>query len=219
MKTLFVTAGHEWEFPSLAARSAARINDLADRFGSVRAIDISKDVPWSKVKAATFGKAWIWDCVPDDVDRIIWIDCDAIVIRPVHEEMLPECIFGATYDQGLRHNDSVIHTSDRCKFALKESFNAGVMVAHRDARCVFDELKPHVDQKTEPWQWTDQEWFNVLVREKLGGWTDIGAAFNTLVGHGPVEGAHIIHLAGHHYRAPLTIAMYEMIQAVTSLRG
>ena len=40
-----------------------------------------------------FYKAWIWDIVPDNVDRVMYLDYDIVPLRPLGE--IPDCLFGA----------------------------------------------------------------------------------------------------------------------------
>jgi len=85
----------------------------------------------------TYAKAWLWDVVPEDTQRIMYIDFDAAPIRAMPE--IPDVPFAAV-------PDAPWWVSQMCAahplFARnKHVFNAGFFVMRRDTKPVFEQLK------------------------------------------------------------------------------
>lgn len=211
MKTLIVTAGRRWEFPVIAARSARWCNSLLETAGSgIRAVDLSPIIPWKKIRYSYFSKAYAWDVVPRDVDRIIWMDCDCILLRPIMDGDIPDCDFGAVPDEGADVTNYRL-TVDALK-DLPNFFNTGVVIAKRSTIPVFEEVKTHHKEMTG--QWHDQGWFNLAVERHLGCWTRLDEEWNAIVGRARTANPFIMHLAGMWPRAYYITAMYQAIESV-----
>lgn len=82
-----------------------------------------------------FYKAWIWDMVPDDVERIMFIDYDMVPVRSLGE--LPECMFGAC----IGYSGLLATAAYLPYFRTRTYFNTGLFLAHRKMRPVFEQLK------------------------------------------------------------------------------
>jgi lipopolysaccharide biosynthesis glycosyltransferase len=85
----------------------------------------------------TYAKAWLWDVVPEDVQRILFLDFDVVPLRPLPE--IPDASFVAVPDAQWY----VDRMRSMYPFIAKTRhvFNAGFFVAHRDTRRCFDQLK------------------------------------------------------------------------------
>jgi len=81
-------------------------------------------------------KAWLWDLVPLETQRIVFIDFDIIPLRAL--PAIPDVPFAAStdvqwYDDRMR--------SMYPAFAKAHYFNAGFFVARRDTQPCFEQLK------------------------------------------------------------------------------
>jgi hypothetical protein len=85
----------------------------------------------------TYAKAWLWDVVPEDVQRILFLDFDVVPLRPLPE--IPDASFVAVPDAQWY----VDRMRSMYPFIAKTRhvFNAGFFVARRDTRSVFEQLK------------------------------------------------------------------------------
>lgn len=84
-----------------------------------------------------YAKAWLWDLVPDTVERIMFIDFDLIPLRALPP--LPDAPFLAVPDTP----GYVDHMRGMYPHFAKTRhvFNSGFFVAHRDTRACFERLK------------------------------------------------------------------------------
>lgn len=82
-----------------------------------------------------FYKAWIWDMVPPDVNKVMFIDYDIVPVRPLGE--LPDCLFGACVGPG--HGPA---TGYFPFFKPPRTYlNTGLFLADRQTQPIFNRLK------------------------------------------------------------------------------
>ena len=88
----------------------------------------------------TYAKAWLWDVVPEHVQRILFFDYDVVPLRALPE--IPDAPFVAVPDAQW-YIDRMRLTYP---FFAKTQyvFNAGFFVARRDTRSIFEQLKSFV---------------------------------------------------------------------------
>lgn len=203
MKTMVVSFG-DGPYQGIAETVVHRFQRLNDVEGLV--LDIMQ-LPNNLVHP-TWAKAWIWDLVPDDVERVIWIDADVVPVKPmmdlVPEFDVPFCGVldhpRATRQCAEWHNEAVLQ--------LAHYFNAGVFVAHRKTEAMFKEWQAEMLEPAVPYG--DQTPLNLLLGKHypanglyvlppicnwlgcfgllpddvrmahLAGWTDAGARMTTL---------------------------------------
>lgn len=86
-----------------------------------------------------WAKAWIWDVVPNNVNRIMFLDYDIVPLRPFPPDAIPDVPFAACLDnQGqLNAYCALYPVFDRGGGV----FNGGFFIARRDTRPSFDILK------------------------------------------------------------------------------
>lgn len=213
MKSLIVTAGHGKRYARIAALSAEWVNRIAGPRGAIPAMDLSPHIDWRSLPRPHYAKAFIWDHVPAAVDRVIWVDADAVVLRPIQEHQLPNCAFAATPDVGTDVPKLLAESPQLAGIDRFEFFNSGVMAMTRATMPVFEGLKERIGQKTGHYH--DQGWLNLLVKQHLGGWTRLDDRFNAVVNLSDVTDAFIMHLAGHWGKTHYIEALYEAMYAAT----
>ena len=149
MKTVVVSFGdgNYLEAAQTAVQRFSRLNDVEPVL-----LDIMQ-LP-DRMPHASWAKAWIWDLIPDNVERAIWIDADVVPVKPMMD-LVPEfdAPFCGVEDHpriGRQcaewHNEEVLQ--------LQHYFNAGVFVVHRKTEAMFKEWQaemleppvPHIDQ-------------------------------------------------------------------------
>ena len=97
MKTIAITAGFGDPFAEWARRLTGRINQLSNFVDDgIRCISIP--APPDGIPCLTMIGGWMWDYVPDDVERVLWLDCDIVVTSPIQLSDLPEGRFCAVRD-------------------------------------------------------------------------------------------------------------------------
>ena len=130
------------------------------RMKVIRRSDLPKEALRSH---SQYSKAWLWDVVPDDVDRILYFDFDLVPLRPLPE--IPDAPFVAVPDaqwyseaQAARY----LLLDDTAKY-----FNSGFFIAKRETRPAFEKLKALVERKhpndTRPY---DQTKLNLLIQSE-----------------------------------------------------
>jgi len=143
------------------------VSRIADRFGKLNGVRprvITSPPPGVPEDVhPTFYKAWLWDIVPDRVDRIMFMDWDVLPVRPLGE--IPDCSFGA-----CRGYSDIGPVSKYLPFIRETGlfFNAGLFLAGEVTRPLFDQVKPFACK----WEYSllryaDQGMFNVLLQDGL----------------------------------------------------
>lgn len=120
------------------------VGRIANRFEKLNGakLNIHTYVPPGLPKGVhpTFYKAWIWDMVPPNVDRVMFMDYDIIPVRPLGP--LPYCDFGAC--------EGILGTPKARKvfpfFRNHIYFNAGFFLASRATQRLFEVIKALVTQ-------------------------------------------------------------------------
>lgn len=174
MKTVAVTFG-TGKCRKLAELVTARWNQIND----CPCINLTDVIPWDQCpKRVGFGKAYIWDCVRPDVERIIWLDADTYPVIRAPLEELPDVPFAAVRD----FPGTLKNIQRKCPEmrSLSISFNSGVFVCRRDTIPVFDELKKTRDPHGMRFE---QGALNLLVMEILGGWARLPIEWNWTSAH------------------------------------
>lgn len=130
-----VTLSVDHPYPELEAWVASRFAALNKK--QVMVVGRADLPPEALIGHPTYAKAWLWDIVPANVDRILFFDFDIIPLRAM--PLLPDAPFIAVPDAQWY--------IDRMRAmypffaATRYVFNAGFFVAHRDTRKCFDQLK------------------------------------------------------------------------------
>ena len=143
------------------------ISRAADRFGrlnGVRPRVITTPPPGAPTDVhPAFYKAWLWDMVPDSVNRIMFMDFDIIPVRSLGD--IPDCEFGAC----MGH--SGLPGLSKCSPFIRQTetyFNSGMFLAHRSTRPVFDRVKLFSTSLEHSFmRHIDQAVFNVLMQHEL----------------------------------------------------
>ena len=106
-----------------------------------------------------YAKAWLWDMVPSDVERVLFMDFDVIPISPLGD--IPDCEFGAALA-----TSSLPIASDIFPFIRSSGiyFNTGVFLARRSTRPAFEQLKAFTCCKDIVMNQQEQGTFNLLIQ-------------------------------------------------------
>lgn len=192
MKTVGVTFG-DGPFEEIAAR-------LADRFSKVNgipayAIPVADAPP---MHSGNWMKAFLWDWLPEDVERFVWFDSDVVPIASMMEFMPhPGVAFAGCEDvyAGGRQGAEWICPEVE---GLDRFVNTGVFVATREFEPVLVAAREMMNQ-TE-WTQRDQIPINLKLPEHLPA-SKVGALppiCNWMFGFGtnPPRDIRMLHLAG-----------------------
>ena len=207
MRTVAVTAGVRYWYAEAAMRLTNRFNRLAAMIDDgFECINASRLIPWDRIKDHRFCKAYIWDAMPSDVDRVMWIDCDCFQTRPIGLHELPDAPFAATRDTNwcAEQTREVLPGADE----VVSFFNAGVLLCKLETRDIFDQVKAVSDALEDGGKpggdHGDQPLWNLFVARKYKdfvtnptGWTELPAEYNAIKGKdGLPTRPTIVHLAG-----------------------
>jgi hypothetical protein len=213
MRTVIVTAGTGPEHEANAKRLVNHINKISkDVDGSVPAMDLSDQIPWRQCSYPPLCKLFVWQLLNHKFDRIVWIDTDCYVSRPILHDELWTDPFTAVRDPwicgGQLAREKKALTGERAIFHhIPSYFNSGFYCATRESIPVFDlaiEQEPRKFRKRANWV-REQDLFNWAVWSVLGGmspdnagWNDAGEKWNCIASKridtsiSPV----VVHLAG-----------------------
>lgn len=205
-KTLIITAAKGVRHERWAAQLVRHLNWL---HGDIPAIDLSRRVDWDAMSCPLMVKAHVWRLVPEQVERIVWIDVDTYVTRPIYGNELPTYPFSAVPDPWVA--TTVADNKDTGEFALYRYlpgyFNSGVFVATRDSIPAFEwAIEQELNLQREDVDWfREQDLLNYAVWTMLGGqrhddpgWHVMDEAWNYMHSNrlGSMSDAVVIHLAG-----------------------
>jgi len=218
MKTVAVTAGMGRWFPEFAKKLADRVNHLASYVDDgIECIDASSKLPWQDIRNHRMAGGWVWDAVPDDVERVVWIDCDAIPIRPLRLSELPEGRFCAVSDVGL----SVEIAKEQWPplRPVTSYFNSGVYFATRETQPIFEQYKcMGMESDPQERRFPDQDLLNYLIwknrsesTDDPAGWVSIPYEWNALLWSYMPPRPRIIHFAGIQNRRDQMEMMYNVL--------
>lgn len=122
-------------YPELEQWVAARFEMLNGR--RVRLIHKEDLVEDAVTAWAPYAFTWLWDIVPEDTERILFVDSDIVPLRPLPE--LPDAAFVAAPDAQKTVDNRAL------TFPFFERtgsyFNRGFWVARRDTQPTFELLK------------------------------------------------------------------------------
>jgi hypothetical protein len=206
------------EYAPLAEALASRWN----RISKFKMVDLSPHMPIERFYwRPGFGKAWIWDLVDKKVDRLLWVDADAFLVRPIPPERVPNVPFAAVPDDPAVIERVVKLNPGSVELAkLTSVFHAGVFVARRDETTkAFDELKDGVHQASYGARY-EHMMLNLAVSRHVGRWHKLPPEYNCMPGPGAKPGSefdtlkipHIYHFAGQAEKTSLRI-MYGLVSA------
>lgn len=82
----------------------------------------------SRITEATYYRCFLSELLPEDVDRVLYIDCDLLVLRPLrpfYDTELGDCLAAAVVDTGCEDRSRY----ERLDYPAEDSyFNAGVLL-------------------------------------------------------------------------------------------
>jgi lipopolysaccharide biosynthesis glycosyltransferase len=111
-----------------------------------------------------FAKCYLWDLMPDSVDRILYYDRDIVPMRALGE--LPDADFAAApdIDQVLERGKTLWPLFQQTRFY----FNSGLMLARRNTRPVFDMVKSMQCSRRDAANFHDETLFNLVAHHMHG---------------------------------------------------
>ena len=208
MRSLIVTAGHGDRHENLARLMEGHINQMNEGVeGAIPCADLSSLMPWNEMRIPHHCKFYVWRFVGAAIDRVIWIDTDTYMKRPITEDELPDIAFSAVEDiwqkVGMEGHKRKLLEHDRGLFKTYEKyFNSGFMVCRRDAAPVFDKAFEIRNTMFKRSKFFDQDHFNYAVWQTIGdgmgdpGWWPLGREYNVQEPYKPCPGAIVLHLLG-----------------------
>ena len=197
MRSLIVTAGNGDTHRRWAKRIEQHINTMSS--GGIRCFDFSDLVPWGDLEWPHHCKYHIWPNIGSEYNRIIWVDTDTFMTRPIMEDEIPDVPFAAVRDNWARVGQgSAKHLrADRAVFrSYPRYFNSGFMVCRRDAIPVFDmafSLRHTMFQRSKL---RDQDHFNYAVWKTLGRWHELDQKYNVQQPEKADGDAVVLHYCG-----------------------
>ena len=220
MRTVAVTGGLGNHYSLNAKRFTDRFNHLSqyvpDGFECINVNNLLHT--WRVVPLDQwFLKAYLWDVLPDDIERLVWFDCDIVQMRPIGLSDLPDVPFAAAPDS--RWTD--VNTFDLWPPSedVERFFNSGVMICKRETRDVFDQVKEIAEKincgEIKKQAVGDQRWFNLFVARKYKdyktnptGWHILGNEWNFMKDRDKPLRPIFIHFAGVNNRWTLMDFFY-----------
>lgn len=202
MRTVAITAGVHYWYPEAAKCFAERWNRLAGYVDDgFECIDLSNVLPWKDMVDHCFCKYHVWDVIPEDVERIIWVDCDCFQTRPVRLGELPDARFSAVPD--AEQSQEKMRAGWPPAADVVRFFNAGVFMCTRELRPMFDVMKAIDQDLSATRDYGDQSWINLHVARTYKdfntnptGWYDLGNEWNSLPDKEQPSRPILVHLAG-----------------------
>jgi lipopolysaccharide biosynthesis glycosyltransferase len=173
---------------------------------------------WGRMPIATYDKLAIARWIPDDVDRVLWLDADLLVLgdlATLWRTDVGDAVLGATQDARVPTVDAPFGVRSYASYGLTaraKYFNAGVMLidlARWRAADVEGRALSYLKRHRERVYFWDQEALNVVL---AGRWCELEPAWNwsPTIGHARharsavADGARILHFSGNlkpwHYR-------------------
>jgi len=138
--------------------------DEFERLNGIRPQVITdEDVKGIDYGVPHFIKAWLWDLVPKNVDRVLFLDADVLPVKPIDSIM--DVPFAAVMDIGKKWRMHGIRILVRSDIYV----NTGVFIATRETQEVFDKLKLFAASTADAWSNIyEQTILNILLQEKIG---------------------------------------------------
>jgi len=172
-----------------AAKRFEQLNGVAPR------IFTGADIKHIEHKSASFVRAWIWDLVPQDVEMVLYYDWDMLPAQALDRPLTYQDVgqFAAVHGSGAAHMGNVF------PFIKKTGvyFNAGLFVAHRSTRPVFERLKAFCALDDGIGNQLEQIPFNLLMQLECKV-TQLPASWNYMVlrADKTTADARMIHFTG-----------------------
>jgi len=214
MKTVAITAGvnvhRKW-----AGWLAERINKHASVFtDAITCLDISEKVEWKEIGNPVMVKLRLWQYVGDDIERILWIDADCFVTRPIYEHELPTFPISAV---SIIKGHRLVRRKDGPVIArLANFFNGGVILSTREGKRAFDHaLEIEKESMLTIHRCQDERLLNLtsflnFAHLNSVGWHDMGTDWNNQSCHArPTQNTVIIHFDGEKNRDSLLSGLYS----------
>lgn len=198
----------------LSAESRAAIDSLAGGKAtihwrrSIRSREFA-DPRWGHVTGATYERLLLVDYLPDDLQRVLWLDADLLVlgdVTPLLQAELGVGLLGAVQDPFVPRVSAAFGIRDWHRLGLARNapyFNAGVMMIDlqrwRD-RGVAERALAYLRKYGRAVYFNEQEALNAVIG---GSWTPLDDRWNISANpmHARVqrpggEGPAIVHFAG-----------------------
>ena len=192
------------------------IRRIANRFEELNNIPVriltEDDVAGIELTYPHFARYHAWSLVPEDTERLIYMDTDIIPIKPLPQ--LPDEDFAAVTDSDKINDDAKKQWP--LMRHVKRYFNSGFFIANRKLEPVFQEvLARQTTANNAAWPWfRDQTLLNLEVQmaAKAGKisvrilpreWNHLALLDDELV-----EDAYMLHVSGIHPAMKLRFINY-----------
>jgi len=167
-----------------------------------------------------YAKAWLWDVLPDTVDRFLFLDYDVVPMRSLPE--IPDVPFVAVPDVQWWINTMKKRYPLFAK--TQKYFNSGFFVARRDTRTCFDKLKAFIVSESDsgPYKNTyEQTPLNHLIQSAFDvHWLPITCNCMVHSHYDEAASAHMLHLTGMPNQSRWTImALFKMLLGTDPIQG
>lgn len=162
------------------------------------------DLDFASLPHPAWVKAYVWDLVGPDVERVTWIDSDTVCLRPMPP--WPDAPFAAADDIPPAFAQDAQSPALQ---GLQRCFNAGVFTCTRDSKGVFERLKRAMHEP-EIGKYREQSWLNVIVSELLGGYHPLPPVCNWLLPYygPPPPACRLLHFPASGGRSDATLLAY-----------
>jgi len=208
MKTVVVSFGdgRHAEYAKVALRRFEQLNEVESWMLNIEALPRGLSHP-------TWAKAWIWESVPSDVERVIWIDTDVIPIRPIMD-LIPDFAIPWCAVEDIEISRQEAEWDKERVEGVRTYFNAGVFVAHRSTEPMFRRLQ-EIALLGKRYQFSDQTPMNLLVDEMFGEeeFVKLPRECNWLLPFGDIPAdVRMVHLAGAPFRDTI-IRLFGLLES------
>jgi len=197
MKTVYVTA-------ALGGWPEDLMFLVQHRFGDVNGVPLTvlghNDIRGlvNLMPHPTWVKAFLWDLLPPDTERIMWLDADMVAASPMGDLPTSDPWMACPDTDNTRNRISGVRALSGIGPMY---FNAGFFVATRAARGVFNIAQTWMlnSNAAVPYMYLDQTPLNVLVTLVLGGYMALPKQWNWMIkGYGPPPpDVKFVHFAGY----------------------
>jgi len=118
----------------------ATVQRIAARFEKLNGVPLHiltrDDVSGMEFKHATYLKAWLWELIPPDVERLFYVDWDIVPVKALEDVDLG--VFAAVKTATSGPNFDMYPYLNR----TGSFFNGGLFAAHRSTEPLFKQLQP-----------------------------------------------------------------------------
>ena len=155
----------------------------------------------------SWGKAWLWDLVPNKYDRLLVFDADLVCIRPWNQWELPHR-FMACRELFVHHS----YRNEQTLYNVPRYFNAGLLVMDRSTAARMDDVKSYAPRYGS---WYEQTAMNRVFTD----WSQLPSQLNWFCREetsgmtGALDaGAINVHLAGRKDTKELLKMMLKVVE-------